>query len=449
MRERGDYLEVRWGEEPVGFLTSAPKGRRGRMRFEYTESWLDEARRPISLSLPCTERSFNAEVSTGYFENLLPEGDVYRRLCADSNIIEGDIYSFLRVFGRECAGALSIFDPAFVGPQFSQSYKDITDDLEEMLDDAGKRGGGIILNADARLSIAGAQDKLPVHLEKDRYLVPDATSNSFAPTSAILKPPSNLYPDIHFNEALCMALAGKIGLAVPETRVVSFGSKQALLVNRYDREVTETGIRRLHQEDFCQALGVSSRRKYESDGGPGFEDCSALLMNPAVASVASEREKFVICAVLNYIIGNCDAHAKNFSLLYSPGRRAGLAPFYDLLSTRVYPKLKANYAMAIGKTFRFDRISEHSWIQFAKSFSLRIEGLYPLMLETAEQIRKHVQFVIAEQEAAYGPAPVYKILLGVIEEGLERVEKTAKSLQKSAKPGYADASVRREESERT
>ena len=439
MRERGGYLEVRWGEELVGFLTRAQKGRKGRVRFEYAESWLDEASIPISLSLPCPERQFNAEVSTDYFENFLPEGDVYSRLCADSKITEGDIYSFLSIFGRECAGALSIFDPGLPGSQFSQSYKDITDNLEEILDEAGKRGGGIILNADTRLSIAGAQDKLPVHLEKGRYLVPDAESNSFAPTSAILKPPSNLYPDIHFNEAFCMALAGKIGLLVPETRIVTFGSKQALLVNRYDREVTETGIRRLHQEDFCQALGVSSRRKYEDGGGPGFEDCSKLLMNPVVASVEFDRKKFVTCAVFNYIIGNCDAHAKNFSLLYSADRRAGLAPFYDLLSTRVYPKLRANYAMAIGKTFRFDRINEKSWIQFAKSFSLRIEGLYPLMLETAEQIRKCVELVTSEQEAAYGPTPVYKKLLAIISEGLEQVEKVAESLQKSAKSDYANA----------
>ena len=441
MRERGSYLEVRWAEELVGFLTRAPKGRKGRVRFEYAESWLDEVACPVSLSLPCSEMKFNAEVSTDYFENFLPEGDVYRRLCVGSNIIEGDIYSFLSVFGRECAGALSIFDPDLSGAQFSQSYKDITENLEEMLDEAGKRGGGIILDADTRLSIAGAQDKLPVHLEKGRYLVPDMESNSFAPTSAILKPPSNLYPDVHFNEAFCMALAGKMGLPVPETRIVSFGTKQALLVNRYDREVTEIGIRRLHQEDFCQALGVSSRRKYESDSGPGFEDCSTLLMNPVVASVASDRNKFVICAVFNYIIGNCDAHAKNFSLLYSSDRRAGLAPFYDLLSTRVYPKLKANYAMAIGKTFRFDRINEHSWIQFAKSFSLRLEGLYSLMIKTAEQIRKCTELVTVEQEAAYGPAPVYKTLLSIIKEGLDRVEKVADSLHKSAKSDYIDVSA--------
>ena len=134
---------------------------------------------------------------------------------------------------------------------------------------------------------------------------------------------------------------------------------------RYDRDLTENGMIGIQQEELCQASGISRIYKYEENGGPGFAAWGNVLLHPLVSGHAGAREDFITCALFNYAIGNCDAHGKNFSLLYDERRGVHLAPFSDLVSTMAYPELSQKFAMAVGKTFRFDRIAEHSWKQFA------------------------------------------------------------------------------------
>ena len=429
-----EYLNVLWGKDIVGTLSRAARGKRGKVIFQYSQEWIKKHNSPISFALPCSPEAFNADESLKFFGNLLPEGIVYGKLCEKWRIDPADIFSFLSIFGAECAGALAIVKPDMPSLSLPHSYKDITDDLERLLLEADEYRTGIILETDARLSIAGAQDKLPVYTENGRFFIPDI--GSLAPTTDILKPTAPGFPDLDKNEAFCLALAAKIGLPAPEAQIVSFGSKQALLVERYDRERSQSEVKRLHQEDFCQALGY--REKYEEKGGPGFAACAKLLLNPVMGKEeeSKARDVFLRCAILNYVIGNCDAHGKNFSLLYHPKGKVRLAPFYDLVSTRLYPKLDQKYAMAIGKTFRFDRIAEHSWREFANSLHIRPEHLQGVMAETVERIATQANTVASAQEAAYGSAPVYENLLGIIKEGLKRVKKTTESLHKSAKTDY-------------
>ena len=429
----GEHLNVLWGDDIVGTLTRATRGKKGRIRFQYSQEWIEKRNTPISFSLPCTPEAYSVDESMKFFGNLLPEGIVYNKLCAKWRINPEDIYSFLSIFGAECAGALAIIKPD-VSPQKSvYTYKDITDDLERLLQEAEEYRTGIILESDARLSLAGAQDKLPVYTENGRFFIPEP--GSLAPTTDILKPVPPGFPDLDKNEGFCLSLAGRIGLPTAKASLVRFNNQKALLVERYDRERAQAGVSRLHQEDFCQALGY--KEKYEESGGPGFAACTKLLLNPAMGKEVDSqaRETFLRCAIFNYIVGNCDAHGKNFSLLYTPEGKVRLAPFYDLVSTRVYPKLDQKYAMAIGKTFRFDRIAEHSWREFANAVYIRAEKIQNLLAETVGQIAVQANIVASEQEAAYGPSPIYEKLLGIIAEGCARVEKAAEALQKSANPG--------------
>jgi serine/threonine-protein kinase HipA len=129
-----------------------------------------------------------------------------------------------------------------------------------------------------------------------------------------------------------MRLAEEVGLRVAGVRRTETNSGLPfLIVSRYDRDLTREPIRRLHQEDFCQALGKLYVEKYQHEGGPSVRD-SMRLIDEHSAAPARDRQQFWLALVFNVLIGNCDAHGKNYSLLYdSPA--PSLAPFYDLVST--------------------------------------------------------------------------------------------------------------------
>jgi serine/threonine-protein kinase HipA len=162
-------------------------------------------------------------------------------------------------------------------------------------------------------------------------------------------------------------------------------------------------------------------QKYEENGGPGFAACGKILLHPLVSSSNEAREDFIKSAIFNYVIGNCDAHGKNFSLLYQWGQGVHLAPFYDLVSTMAYPDLEQKFAMSIGRTFRFDRIAEHSWKQFAADINIRIERVYSLMEEVYKALIPATEPLAARHEQLYGASPMNEILVRIVRKGLGRL----------------------------
>lgn len=155
------------------------------------------------------------------------------------------------------------------------------------------------------------------------------------PTTHILKPFITGLDGSVENELFCMTLAGRLGLAVPEVERRQVGETDFLLVRRYDRIEGDAGsIARLHQEDFCQALSVPPELKYEDEGGPGIAQSQALL-DAHARRPAADRLAFQRMVIFNYLVGNADAHAKNFALLYTH-RAPDLAPIYDVVCTAAW-----------------------------------------------------------------------------------------------------------------
>lgn len=404
-------LLVKWERDLVGYIY--PQG--SHFFFEYSKDWL--GKRPISLSLPLQEEAFTPAQSMAFFENLLPEEEIYAELSQDAKIDKSDTYEFLKRYGRECAGALTI------SPEEKKespiSYRNITKEIEEIFSQ-GKVKRSLIAQTKTRLSIAGAQNKLPIVYEKGQIFVP--AEHSFSPTTAILKLNNERFQDLNKNEFFCMQLAQKIGLKVAKTALISIGEQFVFLAYRYDRQKNGEKIERIHQEDFCQALGYSRQRKYEESKGPGFSSCAHLLMKKEISENIKAREEFIKCVIFNFILGNCDAHGKNFSLLYQKNK-IELAPFYDLVSTRAYPELDQKFAMAIGKTFRFDKIAEHSWKAFSFDMNYRFEKVMDLAQEVKKAVSTNFEELLKEHEKQYGSSPIYETLFFVITEGLKRLEK--------------------------
>ena len=192
-----------------------------------------------------------------------------------------------------------------------------------------------------------------------------------------------------------MALAEAMQLKPANSKVHVVLDRPFLLVERYDRMMDAQGHRqRLHQEDFCQALGVAPEMKYQNEGGPDLAQCFGLVRRVTRPSAPQVLRLFDY-VIFNALIGNHDAHAKNFSLLYlhnetgkhnDTGKASVLAPFYDTLSTAVYPTLTPKMAMKIGSKYKFSEVQARHWDQFAESVGLAKAQAKRRILELAKSL---------------------------------------------------------------
>jgi len=139
--------------------------------------------------------------------------------------------------------------------------------------------------------------------------------------------------------------------------------------------------------DLCQVLGCMPDQKYENEGGPGLSGCCQVLDMYSSQPIL-DKQALVKWVIFNYFIGNADAHGKNFSLIREIGGTIRLAPFYDLISTKVYPEISEKMAMKVGKETRFDWIMERQWQQMADQLDLKFTYLKKLLVETAKCLKK-------------------------------------------------------------
>ncbi len=358
-------LLVWWDTAVVGNLHV---NQHGEMRFVYADEWLSASSRPaISLSLPKRPEPFKQRECRPFFAGLLPEASQRDAIAGALGISKRNDFAFLEALGGDVAGALSLWPEGETPPEPDPAGppRPLTDDeLLQLLDTLPTRPL-LVGREGLRLSLAGAQAKLPIVLVEGRVALPAPGQ----PTTHILKPPIPRFPGTTENEALVMSLAAAVGLNVAPAEARTVSGRPYLLVTRYDRQVDQSGrTHRLHQEDFCQALGIPPDRKYASEGGPTFKSSFELLRKaaslPAVAVLA-----FLDAAIFNLIVGNADAHGKNFSLLYQP-RLVRFAPLYDLLSTVAYPELSPTLAMKIAKRGTVEEIGLETWTEFAEDVGL-------------------------------------------------------------------------------
>lgn len=381
-------LSVWWSGVLVGALRIDEHGDLG---FVYAPSWLDDpARPPISQSLPKRAEAFNRRETRPFFAGLLPEEAQREAVARNLGISERNDFRLLEALGGDVAGALTLWPEGEVPlekPALAAAHPLTDDELVGILDTLPKRP--MLAGRDGlRLSLAGAQQKLPVVLVNGRIALPQPGQ----PTTHILKPPIKRFSATTENEAFAMRLAAAVGLNVAAVEPRRVADRSFLLVERYDRQVdTEGRIRRLHQEDFCQALGIPPEHKYASEGGPVFKDCFDLVRRASTAPAPAVLA-LLDAAIFNVILGNADAHGKNFSLLYAQGT-VNLTPLYDLLCTVAYPELSAKFSMRIAKRATLDEFRPDTWEKFAGDVGVgapytrrRVRALTHAMTEHAARV---------------------------------------------------------------
>jgi len=363
----------------------------GDMVFDYAKSWLDNPKAQVlSLSLPLREARFTRRECRGFFAGILPETHQRDVLAKNLGVSAINDFALLSKIGGECAGAVTFLATGTPLPDEKPVYRALSqDDLGVILATLPKRPL-MADDEDVRLSLAGAQDKIAVHLDHGTFSLP--LNN--APSTHIIKPAVAHLTGLVFNEAFCMTLAAKIGLPTANVAIGQAGDIDYLLIERYDRVVEKsdtitekTGpikILRLHQEDICQALGIWPEHKYQNEGGPSLKQCFALLRthtsNPLPAIL-----QLLDAVIFNFLIGNHDAHGKNFSLLYHEGKTY-FAPLYDVLSTVYYPDLSLKMAMKIGSKYRGKDVLPRHFEQLAEEAGLSKQLVKKRLITLADEV---------------------------------------------------------------
>ncbi|WP_303852099.1 type II toxin-antitoxin system HipA family toxin [Seleniivibrio woodruffii] len=346
--------------------------------FEYDDEYSFKG---ISLSMPSGKKLYEYSEAHVFFENLLPEARQREIIARAGRLSSANVYGLLKKYGGECAGAIVITEDDNLS-EIGSSYEQLDEmEFEELVENL-YHSSPAVKHKGYRLSLAGAQAKTSVKMDGNRVFLPLGTS----PGTHIVKAFSPDFEGLPVNEALCAQLAKACGLPVCKTEVRKIGKTSALFIERYDRYENDDRIFRLHQEDFCQALGYSYALKYESEGGPDFARCVELVT--AVSSRPAEDKLLLIrWFIFNFLTGNADAHAKNISLIYPQGMngRPHLAPFYDLVCTGIYENLSKEQAMSVGGEFVPEKVTKEHWRKFAKDLGVNFRLIQTTFRDITEK----------------------------------------------------------------
>lgn len=351
----------------------------GQMLFTYVKDWLDNPKAmALSHSLPLRTETFTSRECRGFFSGVLPEDEKREIIASILGISSRNDFALLERIGGECAGAVTFLPVGETPLKTDYRYRPLltNHELADILRILPRRP---LMAGDegVRLSLAGAQDKIAVMIKDDKLFIPLGS----APSSHILKPAIDRFKGLVYNEALCLQLATAIAIPTAKTSIHSVENIDYLMIERYDRIIDGNGIiQRVHQEDFCQALGVVPEMKYQNERGPSLKQCFDLVR--VTSSVPVLDLKGLLDAVIfNFLIGNHDAHGKNFSLLYHD-RYVRLAPLYDIVCTSYYPELSQNMVMKIGGKYKSDEVLPRHFELLAKEIGFAV----PMVCERVPEL---------------------------------------------------------------
>ena len=356
-------IEVFFEEQLVGGIDADANG----AAFTYAESWRSSKQAfPISMSMPLSSGTAGPETFIPWAANLLPEGAVLRTISQLLGMAPEDLLALLERIGRDTAGALSIGGPGKANADFVAIETDR--DLEKIIEELPRKPF-LVTDEGVSMSLAGVQTKLGLFQTADGKL---AVPVNGSPSTHILKPDADrLYGNAH-NEAFCMTLAKLSGIAVADVTTGRAGDRNYLLVRRYDRAEHDGRWRRIHQEDFCQALGKPPEAKYErNQTGTKGPTAAGMLMLARLRAGATGVLNLLDLILFNVAVCNTDAHAKNYSLIIEPDN-VRVAPGYDIVATQVWGGITPNLAQSIADKTRGDHLKRRHWARFAESSGLGV-----------------------------------------------------------------------------
>ena len=404
-----DSLNIWFEDQLVGHLW---RNKTSAVGFRYASNWIAQNGFAISQTLSITEEEYTPDdgIAHRFFANLLPEGGVRDHIVRDLKIHNTD-FELLRAIGGECAGALSIL-PVERTPSTDNKYRSLDEaELEQLIIRRGQIYTAVPPEDRPRLSLAGAQDKCPVLLKDGYYFLPERE----APSSHILKFEVRDYRHLPAYETFTTLLAKKIGLPVVDIELHQLHETSFAQIKRYDRLWESRQLIRLHQEDFCQALGYGFDKKYQQHGGPSFADCYQLVQDISTDPVI-DTQNLLRWQIFNYLAGNSDGHAKNLSLLYYRSGEIRLAPYYDLICTRAIERIDALLAFDIGGQRDPGHVTEKHWQELANQCDVSARFLKSLLSESSDLLLDNLEATKILFEEQYGEYPALQRIEHVVKQ---------------------------------
>ncbi|MFI5429016.1 HipA domain-containing protein [Aeromicrobium sp. UC242_57] len=348
-------------------------------RLEFTEEALDtfgQRRGLLSLSLPTTAKPLETRQVRNFLDGLLPEGQIRSEVARRAGVADYDVMGLLAQVGRECAGAVQVLEPGLT-PEEGHLEPLSDDEVVKLVTELACARLGKSLAQHA--SLAGMQDKILLTRTVEGWAWPVEGAMS----THIVKPqPLGMPLDtLVLSEHWAMGIAAAAGLDVAETVFQMFEDRDAIVVTRYDRRDGQ----RVHQEDFCQALGYAPNDKYETDRkGPSRFSQIARIVRNSVVDRHAFRVDMLTAATFNVVIGNGDSHSKNYSLLISESGEARLAPLYDVAPTLHLNENYRNSGQRIGSKVRLDAITCQDLVDEAASWGMGVEDAAATVARTVE-----------------------------------------------------------------
>lgn len=344
--------------------------------FSYDDEYLRSSdSKPISLSLPLNVITFDSIKTRNFFDGLLPEGFIRRSVAEELNVDINDYISILSKLGKECLGAIKITDGEIKNNDISRYRLLSQNDIADLAHEGTTMSAELVTKA--HLSLTGASGKVGLYYDenKNNWYLPTGD----LPSTHIVKQSHVRLKKIVANEQLCLLTARNLGIEIPESFIVQTenkGEEILFATKRYDRKIDEScktinGLKvpyRLHQEDFAQALGISSLNKYEVNNDGYFKKAIDLIRYNFSNPLIDINKMWSLC-VFNFLIGNTDNHIKNISLVYSENLSAiSLAPAYDIICTTMYEESSDNLAYSIGGKYNINQINKEDFIK--ESFAI-------------------------------------------------------------------------------
>lgn len=391
---------------------------KGRLSFTYDEQYLSNPQaEPLAYTLPLDSATYQGGVVISFFSNLLPDERIRRKIAKYLGISHENTFALLKRIGEDCAGAVALVpSEREQRARATAEYKPLSEEEAHAILSALPERPLNVGTEDFHISGAGAQEKLIACVKDGKIWLP----LNGTPSTHIIKPGIPQFPESVFNELYCMRLSAACGLNTAQCNILQVKDIPYYVTLRYDRQLQNGVWTRLHQEDFCQLLGYEPEVKYESEGGPRLLQCFELLRRMELPAI--DIIEFLRRIIFIFLIGNGDAHAKNFSILYSD-KGAHLSPAYDLLSTAVYPNLPPKLAMKIEGRNSLEWISRAKFVRMGAKAGLspalinrEINKLLNRMERVLEDFTKNIQ--------KQYPSPIYASIRDGIRQRLSQLAET-------------------------
>ncbi len=365
-------MDVYLGDAHVGFLG---QGADARPEFEYLPAWRAQGW-PLSVSLPLRPDADPVKVSN-WFRQLLPDPDVCRRIGRRVDVSVANDVALLEILAGDAPGGVHLYRGGSSAGGKGRVYRPLNEhELHELVSLALQRPllAGV---EDIHLLLSGDGDKLPLFCDGVRLYVPLGDSVS----SHIVRFQPDLASEELEIEAFCMMLARVMGLPVVDCSLRD-GVDRLLLVERFDRVLRNGFAQRLHQESFCQALGLAPGLRYEHEGGASLGDCFGLLRRYSTCP-ARDIKALLDWVVFTTLIRDGASHAGRLALLLSAeGPR--LAPFSGLRCGSWQAEGRA--AMAIGGCYEYEALGERHWRALAEETGIHYRLIRQRLCLLADRI---------------------------------------------------------------